>query len=122
AAGERAAARRRAAAADVELRQQPARPAEPAPRIDPAQLGEGFLAVVVQDEVLGQVEVEHEATTVAVFGDVPHSGVERGACGGAAQIVCADANAARGGMAQAGEGVDQLRLAVPVDAGDADDL
>src|SRR3954471_21543939 len=108
--------RRSAAAADVELLQQRARRFEdaagtekPAPRIR-------RLCVVVQHEVLGERELEHETAAMPVLRDVPDAFLEelvrRRVCDGAS----ADDYRAFLRPAQSGQRVDQLRLAVAVDA------
>ena len=81
------------------------------------------LAVVVQRDVLGEREVEHEAAALAVLRDVAEPGLEvisaRSRC-----VTSSPPTTTRpaSGRAQAGERLDQLGLAVAVDAGDADDL
>ena len=81
-----------------------------------------MLAVVVQREVLGELELEDEAAPLPVLGNVTHARVERLARRRVGQVFAADADLASRGLAQTGQGVDQLALAVAVDAGDADDL
>ena len=76
----------------------------------------------MQHEILGEVEVEHEPAALPVLGNVAQTGVEGLASARAAEFLTADADAARHGMAQPGQGVDQLRLPVAVDPCDPDDL
>ena len=78
--------------------------------------------VVAQAEVLGEREVEHEAAAVAVLGDVADAGVELAADVGVRDVGAVDADRAGQRAAQAGERLDELALAVVVDARDADDL
>ena len=54
-----------------------ARPLDQPPRREPAEARVRRLAVVVQGEVLGEREVEHEPAALAVLGDVADAGVER---------------------------------------------
>ena len=70
AAREAAGVRVRPAAADVELLQQDARLLDQALRIEPAEARRGRMIVVVQGEVLGEREVEHEPAPLPVLGDV----------------------------------------------------
>ena len=81
---------------------------------------EARAAVLAQREVLGEREVEHEAAAVAVLGDVADAGrraLPRTPAPRDVPAVDADRPAAPG--AQAGDRLDQLALAVVVDAGDA---
>ena len=78
----------------------------------------------MQRDVLGDRELEHEAAALAVLRDVPDAGVEhlarrrvRGRRPCPATLIVPSASGA-----EPGERVDQLGLAVAVDAGDADDL
>ena len=84
AAGEGARERERPAAADVELLDQTGRPLDEPGREEPAALRVGRLVVVVQRDVLGEVELEHESAPLAVLRDVPDAGVEHRARRGAA--------------------------------------
>jgi hypothetical protein len=59
---------------------------------------------------------------VAVLGDVADAGVEARAGIGAGELVAGHRDRAGGRPAQAGDRLDELGLAVAVDAGDADDL
>ena len=76
AARERRRPSSRAASADVELLDQTARPLDEAAREEPAPARSGRIAVVVQRDVLGERELEHEPAPVAVLRDVPHPCVE----------------------------------------------
>ena len=83
----------------------------------------GRLRVVVQRDVLGDRELEHEAAALAVLGDVADARRRAVARALAPVTSCAvDLDRARAVGAQAGDRVDQLGLAVAVDACDADDL
>ena len=84
---------------------------------------ERLLRVVVQHEVLGERELEHEPAAVPVLGDVADAVLEelvraRRASGRGRRRAIAPCSTA----AQAGDRVDQLGLPVAVDAGDRDDL
>ena len=65
-----------AAAAHVELLQQLARALDHAAPGRASRGGSRLLAVVVQRDVLGERELEHEAAPLAILGDVAHAGVE----------------------------------------------
>ena len=80
------------------------------------------MVVVVQGDVLGEREVEHEPAALAVLRDVAEPRVEAVAAALVGDVLVADLDPARRDPAQAGERVDQLGLAVAVDAGDPDDL
>ena len=121
-AGERGGKRLRAAAANVELLQQTPSAAEEPLGKKPAELGVGLSTVVVEREVLRQIEVEDEPVPVPVLGDVPLARVEGAPCAAPGDVLAGDDNPPGGGPPQPRERVDELALAVPVDAGDADDL
>src|SRR5262249_8733968 len=70
----------------------------------------------------GQGEVEHEASELPVLRDVAESTVEDRRRCGSGDVAARDADAAGGRLAETGDRVDQLRLPVPVNARDADDL
>src|SRR3990170_6953472 len=110
------------APANVELVDEPARPFGDAPQAEPAEAGVLRLADVGEDEVLGQGEVEHETVALAILRDVPEPGVQRSARARVRHVLPGDDDAAPRRMADAGNRVDELRLAVAVDPGDADDL
>ena len=78
--------------------------------------------VLAQGEVLGEREVEDEAAPVAVLGDVADAGAQRALDAAARDLGPVDRDRAALGLAQAGDRLDQLGLAVAVDAGHADDL
>src|SRR2546427_5143764 len=80
-ARQRGGARARPSTADVELPEQLARPLDDPPRVEPAVARVRLPLVVVEHEVLGEREVEHEAATLAVLGDVTDAVVERLAWG-----------------------------------------
>src|SRR5262249_13085625 len=79
-------------------------------------------AVVVEGDVLGDRELEYEAAPLAILGDVADAGVEQLARAAVGVDLAADGDLPGGCAEEAGERVDQLRLPVAVDAGDADDL
>ena len=119
------AERERAAAAHVELVDQAAAPARSS-RFGKSQPNRAIrrLVVVVQRDVLGEREVEHEPAPVAVLGDVADPGVEHPP----RRSVPLDRRAAdrdRTLLDRARSPVIasiKLGLAVAVDAGDRDDL
>ena len=80
------------------------------------------LRVVVERDVLRDRELEHEAATLPVLGDVTDAHVEHVSRVRVVHGAAVDRDGAALGLAQPGDRLDQLRLAVPVDAGDADDL
>ena len=79
----------------------------------------GGWRIVAQAEVLGEREVEHEPAAVAILGDVADAGLEAGPCAVAGDLVALGDDAAGRRFHEAGDRLDQLALAVPVDAGDA---
>ena len=85
----------------------------------PRQLGRVVLA---QGEVLRQREVEDEAAALAVLGDVRDAVADHAARAGVGHVVAADDDRARIDRPQAGDRLDELALAVAVDAGQGDDL
>ena len=89
-AGERARLRLRAASADVELRDQASRPFDETIREEPAETRRRRLAVVVECDVLGEREVEHEAASLPVLRDVPEPGVEVVPCAVARHILAGE--------------------------------
>ena len=123
AAGEAASERLRAAAAHVELLEQLARLLRQALREEPAEARGGRMVVVVQGDVLRQREVEHEPAPLPVLRDVAEPGVEAVAAALVGDVLVADQDPAlRSPCRRPAMRVDQLGLAVAVDAGDADDL
>ena len=85
----------------------------------PRQLGRVVLA---QREVLRQGEVQDEAAALAVLGDVRDAVADHAARAGVGQLVAADDDRARVDRPQAGDRLDELALAVAVDAGQGHDL
>ena len=81
----------------------------------------GRVAEVVQREVLGERELEHEPAALAVLGDVPDARLEHGRarCACVTSVPASDDAAARRACARPGDRLDELGLAVAVDAGDA---
>src|SRR5215211_8274590 len=77
AARQRGGPRERPTAADVEGLQEAPRPCDQPARIEPAEARVGRLLVIVERDVLGEREVEHEPAAMAVLGDVPEPGIER---------------------------------------------
>ena len=80
------------------------------------------MVVVVEGDVLGQREVEHEPAPLPVLRDVAEPGVEAVAAALVRDVLVPDDDPPGFHLAEAGDRVDQLGLAVAVDAGDADDL
>src|SRR5712691_11559691 len=112
-ARERGGARARPSAADVELREQLPRPLDDPTRVEPAVARVRLPLVVVEDEVLGEREVEHEATTLAVLGNVTDTAVERLAWGPVVpQGRARDDDRAALDTPQSRQRFDQLRLSV----------
>ena len=122
AAREATGERLRAAAADVELLQQPPRPLHQALRKEPAEARGGLMVVVVEGDVLRQREVEHEPAPLPVLRNVAEPRVEAVAAAVVGDVLVPDDDSPRFHLPEAGDGVDQLGLAVAVDAGEAHDL
>ena len=122
ATGEPAGTRLRPAAADVELLHEPRRALDEAAREEPAEPRVRRAAVVVQRDVLGDRELEHEAAPLPVLRNVAEARVVVAERVDVREVVAFEAHGARRDRPQAAERVDQLGLAVAVDAGDADDL
>src|SRR5262245_26544449 len=76
AAGEGRGGRLRIAAANIEFLEQAHGPLHEAPRVEPAPLRVRLSAEVVQCEVLGEAELEHEAANLPVLGDVAEADVQ----------------------------------------------
>ena len=72
---ERAGARLRAAAAHVELLDEPRRPLDEPPREEPAESRVRRAAVVVQRDVLGDRELQHEPAPLAILRNVTETRV-----------------------------------------------
>src|SRR5581483_1084139 len=95
AARERAGARQRTAAADVELADQPPRPLDEPTWEEPAPPGCRRLVEVVQLDVLRDRELEHEPAQLPVLRDVAEAGVERDARAAVRHVAAGDPDAAR---------------------------
>ncbi len=76
----------------------------------------------MQRDVLRNRELQHEATALPVLGDVAEARVVVAEGVDVRDVRAVEPHAARRDRPQAAERVDQLGLAVAVDAGDADDL
>ena len=76
----------------------------------------------MERDVLGDREVEHETSTLAVLWDVADPRVERRPCVGVREFVAGDGHRPALDPLQAGESVDELGLTIAVYARDADDL
>ena len=110
------------AAPDVEALEQLAGAPDDPGREQPAEAGVRLLVVVVQHQVLGEREVEHEATALAVLRNVAHAEIDDLARPGARDVPSRQLHRAGGRPPQPGEDLDELGLAVAVDARDTDDL
>ena len=88
---------------------------------DEAAFLEARLLIALEDQILLQRKIEDQAILMPVLRDVAHvlQALVDGAVG---DVLPAERDAAAGGLVQTGEPVDQLGLAVAVDARDADDL
>src|SRR5262249_12075363 len=80
----------RPAAAHVVLGQQPSRALEDAPRIEPAPARERRLVVVVERDVLGERELEHEAAPLPVLRDVAEPFLEPDVCARGSELLPTD--------------------------------
>ena len=89
-------------------------------RIEPAVARRRRMVVVVQGDVLGEREVEHEPAVLAVLGMCPRPASRAVAAALAGDVLVADLDPAFRDPAQAARR--SARSAVAVDAGDADDL
>ena len=114
--------RRRRAAAHVEFLQQLARTRGHRAQVQEPALRVRRLSIRVQREVLGQGERQHEAAQMAVLRNVTDAGVERLFRLRVREVMSVDHDPARFHVAQAGDCVDQLALAVRVDACEPEDL
>ena len=76
----------------------------------------------MQRDVLGDRELEHEAPALAVLGNVADSGIQHLPGARLVQLLVADPNRTALDLRQPRDRVDQLGLAVAVDARDTDDL
>ena len=122
AAGHAAGDRDRAlAGAHVKLVDQPVGVFSHFVEADEAVGLEGGIAEALQDHVLLQREVQHQAVLVPVLGDQAHVLAPLGD-GHFADILAAQNDGSAGERFQTAQAVDELRLAVAVDTGDADDL
>ena len=92
-------------------------------RVEPAEARVRRLVVVVEREVLGQREVEHEPAPVAVLGDVARAR-RRANRGRSSPVTSSPPIATRPPTTGRRPAIASIssRLAVAVDAGDADDL
>ncbi len=114
--------RLRAAAAHVELLQEPGGALDQAPRPKPAEARVRRPVEVVERDVLGERELEHEPAPLASSGMWPTPASRMRCVLAAREVTPGDREAAALERAQARQRLDELRLAVAVDAGDADDL
>ena len=76
----------------------------------------------MERQVLGEGELEDEAAPLAILGDVAEARVVPACAFEAVTSRPAIVDAAAARLAEAGEGVDELALAVPIDTGERDDL
>src|SRR5207248_8003011 len=84
--------RLRPPASDVELPQDPSSPLDEPPGEKPAESRVRFCVVVVQGEVLGQREVEHEAAPLPVLRAVAQAAVKNVVRGGAGNVPTCEPN------------------------------
>ena len=96
-------------------RRDPSRP-------QPAELREGLLVEVVERQVFGEGELKDEAAPLAILGDVAEARVVSAMCVRGCDVPACDLDGAAARLAEAGEGLDELALAVPVDTCERDDL
>ena len=123
AARQRRGPRERSSAAHVERLEKPPRACDQPARKEPAETRVGRLVVVVERDVLGEREVEHEpAARWRSSGMWPRPASS--ALRAPSFVISLPPTVTRPAwdFRRPGHGVDQLRLAVPVDAGDPDDL
>src|SRR6185437_1921829 len=114
--------RERSAAAHVELPDQPPGAGDEAVREQPPPPRVRRLCVVMERNVLRDAELEHETAALAVLRNVTDAGVEHVARVRMGDLLAADGDAAADDFLQPRDRVDQLRLAVAVNACDPDDL
>ena len=95
AAGEAARARLRAAAADVVLLDQPGAALDEAAGNSQPNLRVGRAPVVVQGDVLGDRELEHEAAPLPVLGNVAEPGLEVPVSARGRDVLAGDRHASR---------------------------
>ena len=86
-----------------------------------AAAGEGGAAVVAKDEVVLNAHLQHQAAGHAVFGHMAHAGGQEGG-GVSTEGLAVLEQLHMVGAAQAGKNLDELGLAVALDAGDAQNL
>ena len=110
------------AAAHVVLFDQTVRVGAHGRLLDEAMVLELRLPVALQHHVFLQRVVQHKAVLVAVFGDMAHAVLRALADGGVGDVRAAQRDAAAAGLFKAGQAVDELGLAVALDARQADDL
>ena len=109
------------AGADVELVDEPLGIAADAGAVYEARVLELLFIEALEHHVLLKREVQNEAVLVPVLGDVAHV-LAAGLYGGVGDVLSAEPYLAGLRLFQAGYAVDQLRLAVAVDACDTDYL
>ena len=80
------------------------------------------LKIALEHQIVLERIIEHQTVLVPVLGDVAHAHHAALPDGSVGNILAAQANLSAHHRLQTGQAVDQLRLAVAVDAGDADDL
>ena len=89
--------------------------------LNEARLLELRLQIPLEHHVLLQGEVQNQAVLVPVLGNVAHV-LAPAADGGMGDVLAAQLHGAAGDLIQARQALDELRLAVAVDTGDAHDL
>ena len=89
---------------------------------DEAVVLELGLPIALQNHIVRQRVIQHQAVLVAVLRDMAHTRLAALADGGVGDVLAFQLDGTGGGLFQAGNAVDQFALAVAVDTGDADDL
>ena len=110
------------AAADVVLRDQFIGVLPHFPFLDEAAFLELRLPVTLEHHVVFQAVIQHQTVLVAVFGDMAHAVLGALADGFTGDVLAVQRNGAAGQFFQAGQAVDELGLAVALNARQADDL
>ena len=80
------------------------------------------LPITLQNKVVCQRKVQHQAVLVAILRNVAHAQLGALTNGGACDILPFQGDGTGGGFFKTGQTINQLGLAVPLDAGNADDL
>src|SRR6266511_131846 len=122
ATAERGRTCRGSSSAHVVPPEQVTRALDHASRAEPAPARDRRLVIVVQRDVLGERELQHQATALTVFWNVTEPRLEVVVRVFGRDLFVADQHTPAGTSAQTRDRIDQLALSVPVDARDAHDL